>query len=106
MKLPKTIKVGGSTYTIEIIPEDKAEHNGTGYYGLIKYGSRKILFQDPFPNAAQEINTILHECVHAISEDRSLKLTEEKTHNIANALTSLILDNPQLWNRINLLRSQ
>lgn len=86
------IKVGGSDYKILVVP-DNATHS---YWGKISYTDRTIVLVDKWPNEKQFRNTFLHEIVHAISDERSLGLSEKQVTQLTNGLIAVFEDNPSI----------
>ena len=65
MKIPKSIKVGGRTYTIEF---KKKLWRESGYKGHITFDTQQIVMDDILGSA--DLSTIfLHETIHAIDKN-------------------------------------
>lgn len=85
MKIPKTVKVGGITYEVEIV--DKIEEAAA----MIHFDEQKIRIQkakEDFMNQA-----FWHELFHAINGE----LRETDVEFLAVSLYQIIKDNPQLF---------
>ena len=97
MSLQKQIKIGGLVYDVEHKADIK------DYWGKVSYGERKIVLEKNWPNKTQELNTILHECIHGILEERGIKHKESLVLSLGNGLTALLKDNPKLLKHIQTL---
>lgn len=94
MLLPKTGRVGGHTYRIEHARDSFAIGKGDEGVGYIDYYHNKMkICIRPQTNS---LETLLHECIHAIGEDRKLDLTEHQVDQVAAGLMSLQIDGTPL----------
>ena len=90
------VKILGKTYRLSIVEkvddqDSLGECNDALQRILVKAGQK--------PD--QAMDTVIHECVHAIDYQMSLGLTERQVHCVAAGLTAVFLDNPnlsELWN--------
>ncbi len=94
MKIPKKIKIGGKTYTVEITSKMDLGINNV---------SAEILYNDliiricPQAKAKMEADFI-HEVVHAIYFGLGYRDHDEKrVDELANALHSVVVDNPDVF---------
>lgn len=83
MKLPKKLKIGGHTFTVELL--DKLENDA---FGTTMQAKNLLQFRKGIP-ASQLESTFLHEILHVINYN----LTEEQVEYIANGLYQVIVDN-------------
>lgn len=96
MTIPKSIKIGGKTYKVEIT--DRLDFGITSYSGEILYDRLIIRVA---PNAEQMMHgVLLHEIVHGILQNLGYRdHDEQKVDALANALHALIVDNPSMFDR-------
>jgi hypothetical protein len=91
MKIPKSVKVGGVVYKVEIVTQAK-----DGAAGGICYHEAEIELER-HPQQHME-RVLLHEILHAIFYSRGYRGHDEKQINeVANALHALIIDNPEMF---------
>lgn len=96
MTIPKSVKVGGKTYKVEIT--DRLDFGAANCAGEIIYDKLIIRI---LPNPEQEMHgVLLHEIVHAILQNLGYRdHDEQKVDELANALHALIVDNPGIFER-------
>lgn len=96
MTIPKSIKIGGKTYKVEIT--DRLDFGITSCSGEILYD--KLIIRVA-PNAEQMMHgVLLHEIVHGILQNLGYRdHDEQKVDALANALHALIVDNPGMFER-------
>jgi len=90
LKKLKTIKIGAHTF--DIVHEDFEEEKLFGKANL----SKQKIFISPTMSKSMTSETILHECIHMISELNGLELGERTTQSLAHAIYLLIKEN-KLW---------
>ena len=92
---PKQVKILGKPYTLtwQTPPRDNGEPD---YWGRV-YPDTAHIYIEPKMPPAQRLDTLLHETLHAISNQLSLDLDEKLVHRLAAGLTAVILDNPRLF---------
>lgn len=94
MKIPEKIKIGGKTYTVEITSKMDLGINNVS--AEILYGDL-IIRVSPQATAKMEADFI-HEMVHAIYFGLGYRDHDEKrVDELANALHSVIVDNPDVF---------
>lgn len=94
MNIPKTIKLGGVRYTVEIT--DKLNLGNANYSAEIDYLILTIRICPTVPQK-QEVD-FLHELLHAIADHLGYKdHDEKKIDELAHALYMVIEDNPGLF---------
>ena len=94
MKIPKKIKIGGLTYTVE---ETENIVLGCDYNAEILYESQKINIR-PTLGKQQKQRTLIHEIVHGIYDNLGYSKHDEKViDEMAGALYALIVDNPEMF---------
>ena len=89
MSFPEAVIVCGVTYSVELV-EDGMDFEEE--YGMINYAQRRIRIQD---NGDPVVNmqTLVHEIMHAISNAYGLKLDNtEKKHQAMDVLASVLVD--------------
>lgn len=91
MKMPKTLKVGRKRYAVLLVPylDSKPGEETLGYceredkfIALKNTLSPRKLFQ-----------TLIHEALHAIEKEYSVKLRHRKVYVLEKALSQVLLDN-------------
>lgn len=97
MELPSEVKVG--PYTYDIVEMSEAEFHKCGAYGLCNQVDTMIsIYQTS--NDIFTLDTLLHECLHAIYDTQHLSLLEHNEEtivsNFATGMISLLQNNPQL----------
>ena len=92
----KKIKINSKTYNIEQFKE--CDWSSTPM-GLCQPDQSKI-FCDPKQELQQQADTIIHECIHVISDNFNLELDERQTRALAVSLYGIIVDNPNFINCI------
>jgi len=88
----KSLKIGGTIYKVLVLPE--IIEDDRELFGQIKYNDSVIKVSKKFPSNIP--NTILHECIHGLLEDRGIKHKEELVVQLTNGLIQLLRDNPEL----------
>lgn len=91
--IPKKIKIGGSVYQVKLKKNPKVKDKDV--HGYISY-NEKIIILDSESCANQVANTILHECIHGILDDREQTQTEALVVHLTNGLVALFRENPEL----------
>lgn len=89
------IKIGGLVYEIEFV--DNWREGGTNNddaIGHVFYRDLKIKVDNNYAGWKRE--TLLHEIIHAISDDRGLNFTEEQVGQFGKGLYQVMKDNPQV----------
>lgn len=87
-RLPPTVRIGSYTFKVE---RDASLHrNGTD--GECQYSKERIVIAADSPSHARDATTILHEFVHAISQDRAANLKEQQVETVTNGLYALLTD--------------
>jgi hypothetical protein len=91
MKIPKSIKIGGRTYSIEISNDlnDKAPEPSMAVVNHMK--QQIFIDKDLIPE--QRETALLHEILHAISTNYSLDFEEETIRRLESALYQVLKDN-------------
>lgn len=95
IEVPKQIKLGYRT--IDIVAKEMPDD-----FGEFVHGDNKIFYSNKI-TPPELTNTILHEVLHAIWQDRLADLvsdTKEETivNSLANGLMTTLVDNPNLKN--------
>lgn len=99
--LPKKVKVGTLSYTLEVVPDLKDE--GHGINGMCVPDELKIMVDAASPSNAHAVDTVVHEIFHAIWDERGLpkKPDEERAVRcLSTGVVALFQDNPKLVNWI------
>ena len=86
IKIPKTIKIGGFDYTIEINPEQDRELQSNNNYGECAHDLRRIRFRSNL-SEPQFAASFLHETLHAVDGIYcNYKLSEDENSQLSNGL--------------------
>lgn len=95
MKIPKSVKVGGKTYQVEIT--DRLTLGRASYSGEIDYQDLVIRI---CPQAQQKMEAdFLHELCHAIYDHLGYsEHDEKKIDELAQSLYMVVQDNPEIFN--------
>lgn len=94
MTIPKTVKIGGKVYTVEIT--DKLDLGNANVSAEILYNDL-IIRVSPQAQGKMEADFI-HELVHGILDHLGYKEHDEKrVDELAQALYMVIVDNPDLF---------
>ena len=91
MKLPKYIKVWNLKYRIDV----KEVATDEDYVGKC-YPHQQVIEIARGLSPQRKVQTLLHECIHAISEEANLKMSEPKVDVLASGIMALFEDNPSL----------
>lgn len=89
-KLPKEIVIGG--HKLEIALDDTlVDESGkeVAVYGLMSFSKNKIILYSNMAWSKKE-SVLLHECLHEISRQKRLGLTEHQIGVLAEAIYELI----------------
>lgn len=96
MKIPDTLIIGHQIYTIET--KDPSWFRDTDKFGHCDFVGSTIAIANEGMANAHVVNTLLHECLHALWREYNLPIEHEEhiVTCLANGLTQLIRDNPSL----------
>lgn len=95
MKIPKTVKVGGNIYTIEVT--DNLNLGSSTVTGEIDYENLKIRLV-PYTCEAKKQADFMHELIHAMAYNLGYRLHDEKEIDaFAQLLYAVIKDNPEVF---------
>lgn len=100
MKLVEKVKILYKTYVVKQI--DNLHDGGGDLYGQVDY-IEQIIRLNPRAQLDQAKSTLLHEIIHALSEVYCIDLKEEQVEKLGTALYQLTLDNPELFEKEDLL---
>lgn len=89
---PERIKVISKRFTIHYVPEATGELSDEKM-GLCDTLNQNIWVQDDLKEDTQR-ETLLHEILHAISDEMGLNLTEEQVAGTAIGVLAVLMDNP------------
>lgn len=93
---PRTVKVGPASYPVVFVDRIPAgeDNHASGHWDY-KSGELQVAI-DLNPLHGQKVDTIVHEALHVINEDRELHLDEYVIANLANGISSFLIDNPSM----------
>ena len=86
-KVPVSVRVMGKRWVIEYREQDE--------YGLCDYKQTKITISED-QSLENMRDTVLHELVHAISNEVKAGLNEKQTATISTGVLAILRDNPGL----------
>jgi len=96
MPIPRRLKIGPATYPVTS-PHTISAGDGARASGHWDYETGELrIARDLNPLHGQQVDTLIHEALHVINDDRAMGLTEEQVHNLANGVAALLIDNPRL----------
>lgn len=91
---PQRVRVLGKRYDIKYLPVDQLPE----VYGLCHKGDQRIEIRDGLPDG-EEVDTVLHEVLHAILHGMGVQLSEAVEEKFvlatASGLVGVLQDNPQ-----------
>lgn len=95
MNIPKKLKVGGHTYTVNIVKGDNALCSPQ-YLGRTSHNKNTIDLEEEIPDSKREevfLHEILHICFDQGGIDREYKEEEYLVNTLSNQLYSILKDN-------------
>ena len=95
---PKTVRVGTFTYTVAVVDGLK-DDEGDDQWGLCIHSKQSIQIDNGHATPLAAVDTIIHEIMHAIWDERGLgkKEPEERAiQALATGLTGVLQNNPKL----------
>jgi hypothetical protein len=95
-KLNKRLKINHLYWDINSLSKDEMPENCVGQCSPPFEAQINILEQ----GGMEDVDTLLHEIIHAIDFGVSAKLSERQTELLANGLTFVLRDNPWLFNYV------
>lgn len=97
LKNIKSVVIGSSVYKIDHT-RDCIVTAGEECYGAHDYEAREIrITTDESISIQQKEETLLHEIVHAINDDRDLELEEAHIRGISKGLYQALRDNKNIF---------
>lgn len=100
MKIPDRIVISGMEY--EVIMTDEPLFDGnTRAYGRIDFENKKIIIDKTLREKQGHFQTLLHEIIHGIVNDRDIDFTcddeEVIVEQLARGFYQVIKDNPEIF---------
>ena len=92
IKRPERVKVISKRFTIHYVPEGTGELSEEKM-GLCDTFHQNIWVQDDLKEDTQR-ETLVHEVLHAISDEMRLELTEQQVAGAAIGILAVLMDNP------------
>jgi hypothetical protein len=90
---PANLKILGKKWSVEYVTDKPLEKDEMG---LCDIEAQTIHVKDRL-KAEQEGSTLLHECIHAISDSLGLSLTEKQVQGLETGLYDLNRSNPRFF---------
>ena len=91
-KRPERIKVISKRFTVEYQPTGSADLDPE-HAGECRTLEQRILIEEGMKPDTQK-DTLLHEVLHAISDEMDLELSEEQVTGAAKGILAVLMDNP------------
>lgn len=95
MKPASKVKIGVHTY--QIVHKPRIFHDGREVDGLCDYDNGKIYISE-VTKGSRRIETLIHECLHAIEDSYKINLGEARVNALAPAILALLTDNRRVFN--------
>ena len=92
-KRPERIKIISKRFTINYVPEGHPGLEAEDNKGMCDSLKQTIWIEDGMKYDTEK-ETILHETLHAISDEMGLHLTEEQVDGGAKGILAVLMDNP------------
>ena len=94
------LRIGAHDYTVRYV-RDLQNAEGSRLWGLCDSDAMTISLCDTLrKKPTKRIATVLHEAIHAIEEQRGLRLHEREVKVLGEALAQLLADNEWLRKRV------
>jgi hypothetical protein len=93
----RTIRIGKLDWEINVLPEDQRDE----LHGRCSVPIDATIEINPELESFDELDTLLHETLHAIDSMRQLDLTEELVGKLGHSLATLFVQNPWMITYIN-----
>lgn len=87
-RFPASVRILGRTFEISKEPLDE------GLCGLCYPAGQRILVA-PEQSPLEEVDTVLHESIHAVEYLLDLRMSEKQVRLLATALVGIFQDNPE-----------
>ncbi len=91
--IPNTVKIGWKKY--DVLCKPAVLNSGQELFGQIDYASQTITLREGNKQDQSEC-TLIHEILHGIDDMYGIGLGEEAVTKLANAIYTLVKDNPAL----------
>ena len=91
------IRIGKLDWDIQVLPEDKRDELD----GRCSMPVEATIEINPELDLFDELDTVLHEALHAIDLMRGLHLSEDQVTKLGNSLATLFVQNPWMITYIN-----
>lgn len=91
-KRPERLKIISKRFTVNYVPEGGGDLTGE-QMGLCDTLGQLIWIEDGLEYDTQK-ETILHETLHAVSDEMGLNLTEEQVSGATKGVLAVLIDNP------------
>lgn len=88
---PASVRVLGKNFTVQFCKQGPMDLEDFGHMLL---GKQQIAIQDNLPSELER-DTLLHEVIHAISDQTDMGLTEHQVQILGCALMQVFLDNAE-----------
>jgi hypothetical protein len=100
VELPDSIKVGGLVFKVHLVKDLKSADKPC--FGTMSWDEQRINLDSAIPTKEFVANIVWHEVMHALWAyfDIPTKGEETKVLRIANGITMIMKDNPQLMDYI------
>ncbi len=90
------IKIGARKYNVT--PVEDISSAGEPLLGAVNFNTGEVFIRKGL-SREQTMDTVLHELLHAVAEERDVSLSEKATTQLASGLLAMFVDNPRLFGR-------
>jgi hypothetical protein len=100
VSVPSSIKVGGLVFKVHVVKDLKSADKPC--FGTMSWDEQRIYLDAAIPTKEFVVNILIHEIMHALWAFYELPRKNEETsvYRLANGLSALIKDNPELMDYI------
>lgn len=91
-----SLRILGKVWAVRLDPRNALGHSS---YGHMDFRAQEIVLSEA-QHPDQQLDTLLHEALHALDHTLSLGLSETQTHALTGGLMALLRDNPGLAARL------
>ena len=92
IKVPKTVKIGANQYSVFTKKDMKFHEGHNGESSHI----RQVIVVDAIYPPTENFSTLLHECLHLISDQYYCELDEANIERLSNGLCDVLINSFQI----------
>ena len=99
MNIPKTVKIGGITYDVKVLPEFPPDDKSDGH---LRFSEQEIIVLRDDKHKQEYVEAVfIHELIHGITTHAQFKFPKGEEERyiecVSLGLYALIKDNPELF---------